>query len=140
MTDAATINLPTATLVPEGERTSFIPALLPGVPLIFAENYVFDIMSNLCREYAGGLWNYFRTTNGALYMAPEGYGRMRLMCDGNYFDDELSEEAAGIVATLFAMSHLSFRFKSDALSENYHRLREFAYSHQETELISGAID
>lgn len=140
MTDTVTTNLPTAILVPDEERLNFIPTMLPGVPLISAENYVFDNMSNLCREYAGGLWNYCRTSNGALYMAPAGYGRMRLMCEGNFFDDDMSEDAAGIVATLFTLSHLSFRFKSDALGENYHRLREFSYSHPESELISSAID
>ena len=138
MTDQT--NTPIATLVPEEDRGGFVPQMLPGVPLIFAENYVFDIMTNLCGQYAGGFWNYYRTSNGAFYMAPTGYGQMRLMCEGNYFDDVMSEDAAGIVASLFALSHLSFRFTSDALSESYEKLREFSYTHPEAELISRAID
>ncbi|ADU15372.1 antirestriction protein [Asticcacaulis excentricus] len=128
------------TLIPDEERGSFIPKLLPGVPLIMAENYIFDILSNLCRDYRGGLWNYYRTHNGALYSAPTGYGQMRLMCDGNFFDDEMSEDAAGIVATLFTLSHLSFRYPSDAIATNYEKLREFSYRHPESVLISRAID
>ncbi|MFP1132922.1 antirestriction protein [Asticcacaulis sp. W401b] len=140
MTDTLTTNSPTVTKIPDEERGEFIPKMLPGVPLIFAENYVFDIMSNLCREYGGGFWDYFRGSNGALYMVPTGYDRMRLVAEGNGFDDEMSADAAGIVATLFALSHLSFRYQSDRLSEMYGRLLEFAYAHPESALICRAID
>ena len=53
---------------------------------------------------------------------------------------EVSAEAAGIIATLFALAHLSFRHEVDQLAEAYMRLYEFAGDHPEAGEIFKAID
>lgn len=75
-------------------------------------------------NYDGGFWNYcglFRrvhwrrcepnriifTTSRTGYIAPEGEQRYRLIIPGNYFDAEVSADAAGIVATLMILNRLS---------------------------------
>jgi hypothetical protein len=65
---------------------------------------------------------------------------MQLEWADNYFSGVLSEDVACIVASLFALSHLSFQFSSDALADNYARLLDHAYSHPEAVLIGRAID
>src|SRR5690349_21628536 len=45
------------------------------------------------------------------------------------------------IATLYALSHLAFRFEEAAvLSDRFHQLREFALSHREAAAILAAID
>jgi len=65
---------------------------------------------------------------------------MALEWDGNGFEGALSADAAGIVATLFALSHLSFRYPRDLLAESYERLADFAAGHAEAGAIYRAID
>ena len=43
---------------------------------------------------------------------------------------------AGIIATLFAFSHLSFRFESDFLANGYERLLRYLDGHPEAAAIS----
>lgn len=140
MIEAAATNRPVAALVAEAQRIRFIPRMLPGVPVLIAEFTVFNWMERLSAQYAGGLWNYYEVSNGAFYMAPTGHGPMLLEWADNYFSGDLSEDAAGIVASLFALSHLSFRFNSNALADNYTRLLDYAYCHPEAVLIGRAID
>lgn len=52
----------------------------------------------------------------------------------------ISAEAAGIIATLFTFSHLSFRFECDLLVEGYDRLHAYSSGHPEASEIFQAID
>ncbi len=61
----------------------------------------------------------------------------------NYFIGELSADALGIVACLYAYSHLSFsgneRF-GRLCADHYHPLRAYMMGHAEVAAILGAID
>jgi len=53
----------------------------------------------------------------------------------------VSGDAAGIIATLYALSQLAFRFEeATVLSDRFHQLREFALDHREAVAIFEAID
>jgi hypothetical protein len=52
----------------------------------------------------------------------------------------MSADAAGITACLFALSHLSFRIRSDSLARHYYELRDFALEHAEASAIIAATD
>jgi hypothetical protein len=69
------------------------------------------------------------------YMAPDLADRLEIEVDGNGFRGELSADAAGIVATLFALGQLAAEAADtdagDALIDRYHFLRGFAASHAE---------
>lgn len=54
--------------------------------------------------------------------------------------ERFTSDAAGIIATLFALSHLSFRYDDDELAEGYGRLYEHAADHAEAAAIFQAID
>ncbi len=72
-------------------------------------------------------------------MSPNADKRFRIFCETNGYMGEVSAEAAGIIATLFALSHLSFRHEVDQLSEAYMRLYGFAGDHPEAGEIFKAI-
>jgi hypothetical protein len=140
MTHAATTLKP-VTLVPEARRMAFLPALFGPTLMMIGERAVYQFMSWLAPDdYTGGLWNFHESGGQPLFMSPNADKRFRIFCETNGYTGEVSAEAAGIIATLFALSHLSFRHEADQLSEAYMRLYEVAGDHPEAGEIFKAID
>ena len=130
-----------ATIVSEDRREMFLPKLL-GLPLlIVAENSVYSLMERLSpSDYGGGLWNFYEIGEQPLFLAPTSKPRFRIESEITEYRGEVSAEAAGIIATLFAFSHLSFRFESDFLAHGYERLHGYVDGHPEASAIYRAID
>ncbi len=136
-----TLVKPSATLVPEDRREMFLPTLF-GLPLlIVAENAVYSLMDRLSpQDYGGGFWNFYEIDGQPLFLAPTSKPRFRIESEITEYRGEASAEAAGIIATLFAFSHLSFRFESDFLAQGYERLYGYLGGHPEASAIFQAID
>jgi len=132
---------PVATLVTEDRRVGFLPGLFGLQHLIVAENTLYGLMEWLSPlDYGEGFWNFYEYEGKPLYLVPTSKDRYRITCDTNGYEGEVSADAAGIIATLFALSHLSFRYESDLLAEGYARLYAFAAEHPEASEIFQAID
>lgn len=127
-----------ATLVAEQDRLAFLPTLF-GRLMMHVESGIYDWMRQLCPDYDGGYWEFVALSNGGGYLRSAG-GPWVLEVSGNGFRGTLSGDAAGMVVTLFALSHLSFRFPESDLGANYHRVLEFAKQHPEAGKILAAID
>jgi hypothetical protein len=142
----------TAKRVPVRSRMNMLPKHFGIKHMVRVENAIYDFLRALSEDYSGGFWQFYELSNGGFYMAPdESYhpkvGRaraqvkkLRVRVAGNGYEGEMSADAAGIVACLFAFSHLSFRLESEAIGEHYQRLREFALDHPEASAIMSAID
>lgn len=130
-----------ASIVPEEDRERFLPSLF-GLPLlIVAENAVYTFMERLSpSDYGGGFWNFYEYAGQPLFMAPTSRPRFRIDNQITEYSGEVSAEAAGIIATLFTFSHLSFRYESDRLVDGYHRLYDYSTRHPEARAIFAAID
>lgn len=140
MTQAATAQKP-ATLVLEARRMAFLPVLFSPALMLIGKRAVYQFMSWLAPDdYAGGLWHFHERGGQPLFMSPDADKRFRIVCETNGYVGEVSAEAAGIIATLFALSHLSFRYEAGQLAEAYMRLYEFAGDHPEAGEIFKAID
>ena len=127
--------------VAEERRPTFLPELFGPSRMLVAENMVYAMMNSLSPlDYAGGHWDFYELGGRPLFMAPTSKARYRMACSGNGWQGEVSAEAAGIIATLFAFSHLSFHHAADQLVEGYVRLYEFAGDHPEAAEIFQAID
>lgn len=130
-----------ATIVPDDHRENFLPALFGRRLLIVAENTVYSTMERLCPlDYGGGFWNFYEQGGKPLFLAPGSDKRFRISGEITGFQGEVSADAAGIIATLFAFSHLSFKVQSDHLAEGYERLYTYAVDHPEAASIFQAID
>ncbi len=130
-----------ATPVPEDRRETFLPLLFGRQHFLIAELTVYGIMDRLSpRDYCGGLWTFYECAGQPLYLAPASKPRYQLQWHGNDYEGEVSADAAGIIATLFAFSHLSFQFPSEQLTDGYTRLYEYAAAHPEAAEIFRAID
>lgn len=130
-----------ATLVAEQRREGFLPVLFGRQHLIVAENTLYNLMTWLSpRDYGGGFWDFYEYEGTPLYLAPTSRQRYRIACDTNGYEGRVSADAAGMIATLFTFSHLSFKYQSDLLAERFQRLYAFAADHPEASEIFQAID
>ena len=134
----------TASLVADNQRLTFLPSYFGSRLMIRGEALVYAWLRRLSEDYNGGYWHYYTLTNGGFYMAPKMDERLRIEVDGNGFSGEMSADAAGIVATLFALGQLAAEYQdtdaADALIDRYHFLREFIDGHAEAGPIFRAID
>lgn len=146
MTDVQIPSPIVATRVPEADRLRFLPTYFgPSMlRMLRGEALVFGWMDRLCPAYQGGFWHFYTLSNGGFYMAPEQDGLMQIEVDGNGFAGELSADAAGIIATMFALNQLCAELAgtadADALIDRYHHLGAFASEHAEAAMIYRAID
>src|SRR5882724_9650190 len=115
-----------ATIVPDAERLDFLPRHF-GPLMLHVERQVYSWLSTLSADYSGGYFNFYRLSNHGAYMAPVSPERLRISVHTNDFYDRLTADAAGITATLFALSSLAFQLpRFEILSTRFHQLRDFA--------------
>ncbi|MDP8986509.1 MAG: antirestriction protein [Pseudomonadota bacterium] len=125
--------------VADSERIQVLPRHF-GRHMLTVEYAIFAFMRKLSPRYTGGYWAYYELENGGFYMAPQSDSRFLIAVDTNDFAGEMSSDAAGITACLFALSHLSFQVRNDQIVEHFHLLRDFALEHAEAGVILAAID
>ena len=128
----------TATRVPDEDRLNFWSRHVGPKYMLSFERHVFGWMRRLCGDC--------RIQYAALpllededYIAPQNGSKMRLVWPGNYFDGEMSPDAAGIVATLYALNVFAEQ-AGPYFSDKYIQLYEFMRLHPEAEVIRAAID
>ncbi|WP_175658210.1 antirestriction protein [Burkholderia vietnamiensis] len=137
----------TATAVPEADRLKFMPDVFGPKIMMHAEALLYHYARCFAPDdYSGGMWEFYKLSNGSGYAAPTTPERYNLSVSGNGFEGSMSADAAGIVFTLFAMNSMCFELhgKDEALgelmAERWHALREFAAQHAEARSIFRAID
>lgn len=131
----------TATVVPDDRRPQFLPAMFGRSLTIIGEFAVYSFMERLSPlDYRGGYWQFYEQNGKPLFLAPDSRRRFRITGDITGFGGEVSAEAAGIIATLFAFSHFSFQHRSALLPEGYERLYAYVLEHPEASEILQAID
>lgn len=105
------------------------------------EPTIYDMAGRLASEYRGGYWEFYSLSNGGFFMAPRSTTVFDVSCD-NGFEGQMSAEALGITACLYAYSHLSFSDGAfaETCAQQYHLLRDYALDHAEARAIIAAID
>lgn len=131
----------TNTIVPESDRLAFVDRLFGIQYVTKLEPTVFTMTEHLAPDYTGGYWHFHDLGNGGFYMAPRFDTEFSITCENGY-EGNLSPDALGITACLFAYSHLSFGDGPFAqiCAEQYHLLREFMFEHSEAKAILRATD
>ena len=126
------------TRVPDNLRLGFLPRHF-GRHFKLVESVIYSHMSNLCADYSGGYWDFFDLSNGGCYLAPN--GREYALAAPNGFEAVVSANVAGLIASLYAFSALSFELESvEVFAERFHQLRGFALEHTDSAVILAAID
>ena len=102
---------------------------------------MFSMAERLAADYHGAYWEFITLSNDSFYMAPRSETLFAVSCE-NGFVGQLSADALGITACLYAYSHLSFGDGEFAqtCARHYHLLRDWAMAHVEAGAILRAID
>jgi hypothetical protein len=137
---AGTAGQVTATEIVGGRWLEALPEGIGVALMIRLEMTVYAWMAKLDPSYLGGTWTLLRLSNGGLYLRPADVERVRIAVSANGFDGEVSADAAGIIATLFALNHLCHSGYVEQLHDTYYALRDYALAHAEARLILQAID
>lgn len=130
----------TAAQVATNRRLAVMPAHLQAAEILPFESLVYGTMSAVCSAYDGGYWEFMELSNGVFYMVCTDQERYKISVAGNYFDGEMSADAAGIAVTLMAFNALAWRTRKDYVTDLFYNLREYALQHPESGLIFAAID
>lgn len=132
----------TRELVPAAQRSDHVGELFGVQFPMRLEPFIYWATSQMAPDYKGGYWQFYALSNGGFYMAPETHRSFQVSCQ-NFYRGTLSADALGIVACLYAYSHLSFT-RDEKLgriyARHYHLLREYMCEHREVAEILGAID
>ena len=127
--------------VPENQRLAITERFFGIHFPLQLEPVIYGITERMAEDYDGGYWEFQTLSNGGFYMAPSSDRVFHVTCD-NMFEGDLSADALGITACLYAYSNLSFangRF-ARVCACHYHRLREYMMDHAEVRGILGATD
>lgn len=105
------------------------------------EPTVFQFAEHLAVGYHGGYWQFYALSNGGFYMAPR-TDTIYAVSSLNGFDGEMTADALGLTACLYAYSNLSFGDGGfpEFCADQYHLLREYMFGHAEVRSILRAID
>lgn len=128
-----------ASIVPEGRRMEFLPSKFGVTAMLKVETAVFAWMARLCPSYTGGYWNFVELSNGGAYMVPCGAEFFDLRVEGNGFDGRVSGDAAGVIATAFALNGLIWQ-GHNKLGEKYEQLLDYISHHADQIAIRRALD
>jgi hypothetical protein len=141
MNTQASLLTVTRELVPEDRRMDVVEQLFGTAFSLQLEPVVYGITDRMADEYTGGYWHFYTLSNGGFYMAPAEDRTFHVKCQ-NMYEGDLSADALGIVACLYAYSNLSFSLSEVAreYARHYHLLREYMVEHPEVREILGAID
>lgn len=132
--------------VADNQRINHTATLFKSNFPLRLEPFIYGITSQICQSYSGGFWDFWELSNGGFYMSPAvgaaDAGKLFDVSCENGFEGQLSADALGIVACLYAYSNLSF--SEDAFAERcaaqYHLLREYMFAHLEVASILRSID
>ncbi|EKN6043342.1 antirestriction protein [Yersinia enterocolitica] len=131
----------TATRVSDAHRIHFWPKYFSQVPKWgLIEPQVFRWLDRLCDDYHGDFWDFYTLPNGGAFMVPGTEQDYVLFNALNGNGATVSREAAGITACLMAYSHCACSAESEAMTEYFYRLREYALQHPESRAIFSLID
>ena len=130
-------------VVLEKDRRKFLPKHV-GLFMTRFETSIYNWMSRLDNDYNGGYWEFYELDNGGFFLAPSEKRDYKL-CSINNNEEVVSNIAAGITVTLFALSNIMHLDNiSDNMQENlsnkYYALRDFAADYIEAKEIFSLID
>jgi hypothetical protein len=131
----------TREIVPEDQRMAVVDRLFGIHFPLKLEPAIYGITERMASSYHGAMWQLYNLSNGGFYMAPADDRIYHVTCD-NMYEGDLSADALGITACLYAYSHLSFSDGRIArvFACHYHRVREYMFEHPEVKEILGATD
>ena len=96
-----------------------------GTADIVVESTVYAWLRKLSPDYDGGFWEFHTLSNGGFFMQPVTNSRFQVDSP-NGASASMTARDAGITATLFALSHISFHPAApETISRHFELLHEY---------------
>lgn len=107
-----------------------------------AENGFYNTLNLYAKQGAAGsgLWTGYTDPDNTLFFMIPPEGMYHFQIPGNYFEDDLESEAAGLTVSLYVMNAMACETEEDRYIEMYHRLRAYARQTEWWDRIRAAID
>lgn len=112
----------------------------PSINLSFGSHLVGNWLGNLSPSFSPCGFLFHKVRNGGGFYLSPATNRPLSIVSPTGFDGEMSAEAAGIVASLFALDQLISIDADEKHIFQYYRLRELASQHPERVPIFSAVD
>jgi hypothetical protein len=127
--------------IPEARRAAYAHKVFGSAFSFIVEPTIYSMASMLSPDYRGGMWLFTGLCPTGFFMFPDSDAMFRVVSPNGY-EGEMSAEALGITACLYAYSHLSFGDGplAGVCAEQYHLVRDYAMDHPEVREIFAAID
>ena len=125
--------------VPELDRQGFLASAVGASHVVRARSLLSEWMTQLSEQEERPPWRFYVLSNGSFYVAPISMTPLRSLYRGRDFDGRLSNDAAGIIATLLALAQLVRESRSHELAVARDRLLDFARGHAEWISIQHAL-
>ena len=140
MTQASLLPV-TRDLVPEDQRLVITEQLFGMAFTLQLEPVVYGVTDRITQDYTCGYWNLYTLSNGCIYKATSEDRIIQYKLQ-NMYEGDLSADALGITACLYAYSNLSFSLSDIAreCTRHYHLMREYSMEHPEVRQILAATD
>lgn len=127
----------TAYPVPELERQGFLVAAVGKTHFASFRQALSEYMQALSERAERPPWRFYALSNGGFYAAPLYLTTLPSLYVGKAFEGRISSDAAGIIATLLALTKLGCG--SPELHAPRDRLLQFGSQHPEWPSISRAV-
>ena len=129
----------TKKLYPESKRMEFLPKFV-GKKFMKYETMIYEYLDCASEDYNGGFWEFYTLSNGGFYMAVESEKRFRMEWPDNYYEGEMSADAASIGVNLFVQNAFAWEVDAERFTDAFHQLRDYAAEHAEAPEIFRFID
>lgn len=136
--------------VPENRRLATLPRFFGPRMFGQAEGTIFNIASEMVRNYRGAYWHYYTRNSDALILVPslgEPEDLFTIVTPEEGTEYRMHADAIGISVCLFAYSRLSFWCDRHGVSQDtqrfadlYHAVKDVACDHPQNQLILQLID
>ena len=103
------------------------------------QNMIFSMYHRMSEDYRGGDWDWYRLSNGGVYVAPRIGGTVSISCE-NMYRAEVSAQAAGLIACAMAYSYLSLAAGGDCYGRGYLLLFPYLAQQPDAACIFAALD
>ncbi|HGY0482224.1 TPA: antirestriction protein [Salmonella enterica subsp. enterica serovar Derby] len=134
-----------AVLVTRDARLNFLPTLFSD-DYLRAEMNIYQYADRYIQDYDGAEWLFYTLPEGGGYLAPD-VERVKVWNPDNWFEQEMSADAAGIFITAMVLNHRCWMYSHHDeeelcghFLERYEQLMAFIETHPERNLILRALD
>ena len=131
----------TTHIVEEKNRKDFLPKYFGAIArAIIIEGMIYSCAGKMISGYNGGAWVFKTCSNGAAYITPEYDGSRNITMAENYYEGNMSADAAGLAITTLVVNSMTAKYQDHSLYALWEKLMDVVASHPERKELYKFLD